>query len=428
LVATSSSWAAAPGYEIGVGVIESDNIERAQSGGTRGTVLEQELNFVWHEQRPLLNADIQADLSHLTYLPHTFPDEVVGNLIGQARLALVPQWLFWSVTDNFGTGVIDPLAAVTPGNRENINIFTTGPEARLPLWGTNLLDVRGTYGRATYQKSDLDANRYSAALGFIHQLSAQVATSINVHDASVRYVDDIRNTDYNIQEAFVHLDAKGSRTMLGADLGYGRVRTGGSWDSNPIGRLMLTRRVSASSSLSLSFGYEYSDSVGAFQISQVLNGANLNTQQTVQTTGPSTSRYGTIGWNFARGRMGFGISLSHFKDKYLEQNSLDDDRAELDANIVRQLTPNVHVALTEQCLRQTFTDSAGTAHQSSTNVRLSWLAARRVTVSLDYAYNKRTSQSSGFTENMVWLSIGYGRPAELPPGVLAPALPHPTKY
>jgi hypothetical protein len=430
LVATSNSQAAAPGYEISVGVVETDNVQRLPSGGTSDTILDQEINFTWHDQRPRLNTDIDADLSHLTYVPHTFSDEVIGNFIGKARAALVPQYLFWNISDNFGQSNANPTQAVTPENRENINYFSTGPEAVLPLGGQNLLDLKATYGKVYYQKSPFDNSRVGGGLGFIHLLSARTEVSLNVNDERIKYSNDTLNPDYDLQQAFAHFDARGNRTTLGVDLGYGRAVDPNSSPGNLIARLELSRKISASSAISLSFGHGYSDAVAAFQLSQVLSGANLNTQQTVQTNGPSTMVYETVAWNFLRNRTGFGITLAHFKDDFVQSNTLNDTRTQLDANVSRQLTPAVRVALLEDYYRQNFQNTTGSSKQSTSDARLTWRLSRQLSMSVDYTFTRRQSDvaSTEFTENRLWLSIGYGRPAEVPPGVTAPPLPHPATY
>lgn len=428
LIHASSSRATEPGYQVSVGVIETDNVQRVPSGGSSDTILEQEADFTWHEQRPVLNADIEADLSHLTYVPRAFSDEVIGNFIGSARVAMVPQYLFWNIADNFGQGVTDPAQAVTPQNRENINIFSTGPQALLPLSSVDILDLNGTYGRASYQDSPLNSQRFGGGAGFIHLLSAAAEISVNVHQERIDYSNNTLNPDYNLQEAFGHFDIKGQRSTLGIDAGYDRV-TGlsGLSSGGLLGHIQLSRKVSASSTVSFSVGRQYSDSVGAFQMSQVLGGANLNTQQTEQVGGPFNMTFVTGGWNFSRNRTQFGLDIAHFRDTYLENAISNDNRTEVTLHISRLLRPNLRLAISEFLDRQVFESEPGTATNSTTDTRLTWQMSRRISMTFAYDYARRTSDvaSSAFTQNTVWISIGYGRAAQVPVGPAAPPLPLP---
>jgi hypothetical protein len=428
VIHASSSRATEPGYQVSVGVIETDNVQRVPSGGSNDTIFEQEATFTWHEQRPLFNADIEADLSHLTYVPRTFSDEVIGNFIGSGRVAVVPQYFFWNISDNFGQGVTDATQAVTPQNRENINFFSTGPQALLPLSAVDILDLNGTYGRASYQNSPLNSQRFGGGAGLIHLLSATAEVSVNVHQDRIEYSNDTLNPDYNLQEAFAHFDIKARRSTLAADAGYNRVTgLGGFSSGSAFGRIQFTRKVSGSSTVSLSVGRQSSDAVGAFQMSQVLGGANLNTQQTVQVGGPFNMTFVTGGWNFSRNRTQLGVDVSHFRDTYVENSLTNDNRTEVNAHISRMLRPNLRLAISEFLDRQVFENLLGTATSSTTDARLTWQMSRRISMTLAYDYSRRTSDAPGsaYTQNTVWVSIGYGREAQAPAGPAAPPLPLP---
>jgi hypothetical protein len=428
LIHAATSRAAEPGYLISVGVIETDNVQRVSSGGSNDTIFEQEASFNWHEQRPLFNADIEADLSHLTYVPRTFSDEVIGNFIGSGRLAIVPQYFFWNISDNFGQGITDATQAVTPQNRENINFYSTGPQALLPLSAVEILDLNGTYGRASYQNSPLNSQRFGGGAGYIHLLSATAEVSVNVHQERLEYSNNTLNPGYNLQEAFAHFDIKGRRTTLAIDGGYDRVTgLGGLSSGGALARIQLSRKVSGSSTLSFSVGRQYSDSVGAFQMSQVLGGANLNTQQGVQVGGPFNMTFVTGGWNFSRNRTQFGIDVSHFRDSYVENRISDDNRTEVNLHISRQLTPTMRLALSEFLDRLVFENEPGTSTNTTTDARLSWQMSRRISMTFAYDYSRRTSDAPGsaYTQNTVWVSIGYGREAQVPVGPVAPPLPLP---
>ena len=417
--------AAAPGYEIQVGVIESDNIERLPSGGTDETIGVAELGFTWHDRRPWLDADIEADMSHLNYFQHGYSDEFIGSFLGRAQINLAPQTLSWNITDNFGQAPLNPLGPVAPGNRENINYFSTGPVLSLPLGQTTQLGVAGQYGRMDYQHNPLDNTLLTGAVGLLHQLSASSSISVNVRDESIRFTNDQLNPDFERQEAFARFDTKGSRTELGVDLGYGRLHVPGASDGLPLVRLNLSRRVSASSTIGVALGHDYSDGADSFRLVQTVGGATLNTLPILAVGAPFVGNYATLAWNFNRARTTLNLTTSYFRDSYQADPALNNNRTVVEALAARQVTPTVQLALTEYLVRWQFTNADDTATASDTGLQLTWRVGSHLSVFVAYYLSKGNSNIPTFqyTENRVWLSIGYGHAAEVPPGPAAVRLP-----
>jgi hypothetical protein len=417
--------AAAPGYEIQVGVIESDNIERLPTGGTDETIGVAELGFTWHDKRPWLDADIDADMSHLNYFQHAYGDEFIGSFLGQAQIKLAPQLLSWDITDNFGQAPLEPLAPVTPGNRENINYFSTGPALSLPLGQATQLGVTGQYGRMDYQHSPLDNTVLTGAVGLLHDLSPLSSISINARDESIRFANDQLNPNYDTQEAFARFDTKGSRTELGIDLGYSHVRIPGASGSTPLARLDITRRVAADSTIGVALGHDYSGGADSFRLVQTVGGATLNTLPILAAGAPFVGNYGTLAWNFKRARTTLSVSASYFRDRYQTDASLDNDRTVVEALAARQITPTLQLSLTEYMVRWQFTSEGDNATATDTGLALTWRVGSRVSVFVAYYLSKGTGNIPGFeyTENRLWLSIGYGRAAEVPPGPAPLRLP-----
>jgi Putative beta-barrel porin 2 len=418
------------GYEITVGAAESDNIYLTPSDHKSDTILNQGVDLTWHEQQSRLTADVDGDLSYLEYLNHTFSDELIGNFLGNARLTVVPDLLFWDFGDNFGQGRTNPIAQITPANRENINYATTGPEMVVPLGGENSLDVNAKYSKVTYQKSPLDSDRVSGGIGFLHRLSVASTLSLNVNDEHTVYSNDIVNQDYTRQDAFVRYDVKGLRTTLAIDLGYSRLRDNLSPESGVLARLEATRKLSTSMSLSVILSHQFSDAADSFRLSQTLGGANLNTQTGIQSGAPFTSDMADVTWAFQKQRTGFGVEATYFKDTYQQPSTNDDKRTQLNAHVTRQITPRVSASLSEQYLREDFTSMIGSFTETSSEAQLKWLPGRHLTVTLDYSHNIRHSDLGGtdFTENRIWLTLGWGRPAKIPPGPPIRALPSTTLY
>ena len=416
--------AGVPGYEVGVGVIESDNIERLPTGGTNQTIGVVDLGFDWHDRRPWLDADIDANLSYLNYFQHTYSDELIGNAIGAVKFSLVPELLSWSFADNFGQVPLAPLAPITPGNRENINYFSTGPALAVPLGQTTHLDVLGQYGRVDYQRSDLNNTVLTGGVGLVHELSPASNISVNVREQSTRFANDALNPDYDRQEAFARFDTKGSRTELAIDLGYSRLRLSGVDYNTPIGRLDVSRRLSASSTIGLALGHDYSDGADSFRLVQVVGGATLNTLPLLAAGAPFVSNYGLLAWNFQRARTTVELNASYFRDRYQTDSTLDNERAVLGAIAARQVTPTVQLALTEYLVHWHF-ETGQNDTTTDTSLQLTWRAGSRLSVLVAYYLGKGSGNVPGFeyTENRIWLAVRYGRAAEVPPGPAAVRLP-----
>ena len=71
--------------------------------------------------------------------------------------------------------------------------------------------------------------------------------------------------------------------------------------------------------------------------------------------------------------------------------------------------------MAEEYFYQQFDDFIGTATQTSSSIQLTWHAAKRLSVMLDYTHMTRHSDvslSSDYSANQIWLTVGYGRPAE----------------
>jgi hypothetical protein len=413
-----SVYATEPGYQITVGVAETDNVQLLPSGGSTDTTPFQELEFTWHDKRPLFDADIDADLEHVSYIPHYYDDEVIGNFLGQGRVNLLPQLLTWSMSDNFGQGRLNPLAPITPANRENINYFTTGPKLSLPLGPELKLEVTGQYGRVDYQDSPLDSNRLTGRVAFVHDFSLLSSISLDVVDERVDFEQDLLDADYSSQEVFVRYDTGGSRTKLGVDLGYSRIQETGVNTGSYLARISLSRELSAASIIGLSAGHNYSDGASSFLQVQTIGGATLNTQSVVQSEAPFSSDYATLAWNFQYSRTSWGINASYYQDRYTTDAELNNDLGTIQARISRQISPVIELALTENVTRQSFASEGVNATETNTGLQLTWHAGRNLSVMFAYFLVKSTADIStdSYTENGLWLSVGYGRPAELPPG------------
>ncbi len=405
-----SAEAATANYSVDAGVGRSDNIRRTSTNAESETIGTASVEFAAYENTRRLQAQMIGDLAYFDYFHHTYNSEVIGNFAGNANFQLVPERIQWNVQDNFGQIRTDPFAAVTPDNRENINYFTTGPTFIARLGSQNSLRLSAEYSKISYETTPNDNDRISGAVGLVHNLSALSAVSANVQVQKINY-DSALAIDYKRQDAFLRYAINGGRTTATADLGYTKLQRDSAPDSSGLlARLDFTRRVSASSTLSLRLGREFTDPGSSFQFQQTVQTVNLDTGLATATSASFTDKYAVLGWDFLRQRTGLGISLSHYDENYDLITTFNQKRTLGNAYVSRALAPNLLLLVGLSYLKNDFTMVPGDYREKGASAALTWQLGRRLSLTGRYEHYDRSSELAGgdYRENRLWLTISYG--------------------
>jgi hypothetical protein len=405
----SRSFAAGFDYGAELGVGHSDNIRRVPDHEEDETIGSAAVDFSYREKTSKLFADVAGDATFLDYFNNTFASEVVGELAGTVDIAFVPERFVWIFEDNFGQVRTDPFAPVTPANRENINYFTTGPDFTMHFGAETGLRLSGRYSNINYETTPADSTRYLGSATFFRQLSSASEVSLNASRERIDF-DAAASPDYDRDELYARYDIKGARTTLGVDLGYARVDRTASDDSSWLGRVNATRRMSPSSTVTLTFGHEFSDSGQAFRQEQAGAGGGLASETGRQTPNPFTSEYVTLGWDFARQRTTFGVHATYRDESYVATAALDDTRTILDAFVSRDLSPELRVLLGFTYGKNDFKQVGADFDESEVRANLSWRLGRKLWLAVDLEHFKRSSDvpTGEYAETRGWLRLRYG--------------------
>jgi Putative beta-barrel porin 2 len=417
------------GYHVNAGVAQSDNIRLAPDNEKSETVGTVGLDLSVAEQTRKLKVNADADLQYVDYFDHTYSSEVVGNFLGGARMEFVPERFNWMVQDNFGQSRIDPLSQETPDNRENINYFTTGPDVGIPLGSATDLRLGGRYSAVTYQDSPLDNHRVTAMAGLVRALSSFSSVSLDVQRESVRY-SDTPNPDYDHDQAYVRYQARGSRTQVSMDLGYGRFQKIENAPSGVVARFEVSRQISASSVIGASVGRDFSDAGDSFRFSQSLSGPALGGgNDTLPTSTPFVSDYVTVNWNFQRNRTGLDLRVAQFKETYDQAPLLDRKHLVADAGVSRSLSSTLRAELSAHYDRWNYQQLTGDYAETSVMARLVSRLGRNLSLSGMYQRAHRSSDiaATEYSENRYWITLSYGRDS-VQTGVASPRLPSSANF
>jgi len=396
-------------YGMDVGVGETDNVALASRNPISQTLGVADLDFALNQKTRLLNVDAKGDFSYLDFLQHAYSNELIGRFDGLGKLSLVPERLNWVLQDDFGQAQVDPFAAVTPNNRENINYLSTGPDLSLRLGSTGFADLTGRYARTHYAVSPFDNNRAigTAALGV--DLSPRSRLSIDGSTQHVRFDNTVNNIDFTRSSAYGDFTAHGARTDLTLNLGATKVDQGSLSITGPLVKVELSRKLSPSATLTLAAGRDLTDASMGFSTPQTGAIGTIGTTQAVRTSGNYTLTYGSVGWLYQRDRTTLGLSGRWEKDAYDGQDILDRQLANAELNIDRRLTRAASVQVFGGYYRTDYAHVAFIDEYTSAGAAFSLREGPHLIFRLRYDHISRSvvGNGLGFGENRVFLTIGY---------------------
>ncbi|HVS76043.1 MAG TPA: outer membrane beta-barrel protein, partial [Steroidobacteraceae bacterium] len=321
-----------------------------------------------------------------------------------------------TVADNYGEEQTDPFAAITPTNLQRVNVFTTGPDLTLRPSYASFINLGARYSQVSYQRSPFDGHNLLGSAEVGRQLSPLSKLSVVVQAEQLRFSNTTVNTDYDRREAYARYLIEGARTAIDAQLGATQANdVGSSWRTSPLVRLLLTRRVSPFSVVSLGGGREYTDAAGSFSSLSSGAGGGIAVAPVYQSTANYQRTYGTAGWRFERLRTTFGLTGSWERDNYDMQSVFNVTRAALGLNLGRALTPKLSVNVIGSAnrydyLNQGFTDKFGTVGAGLVYRPGRWFI---VYARYDHAFRRSSpgpgvlTGGTGYDENRAFIMIGY---------------------
>ncbi|HUL47823.1 MAG TPA: hypothetical protein VLV25_12045 [Steroidobacteraceae bacterium] len=393
--------------EAEAGVVGTDNatlVERGPSDilGIVGLAADAS------RQGPGLDYHLDSDLALVKYVREDLPTKPTGYLDGGAELKIVPGMLSWTARETYSDVVVDAFAPVTPENLESLNYLTTGPRLTLRPTLRTTVTVEGTYslvnsGSEAPDYLDLDNHRYAGDLRIDRALSSTSSVYLSGSSVQVDFRDQVLNTNFTQDEAFLGFRFVDGRTIVDISGGYERVHEGTVTPSGGTYRVQLSRLITPRQRVSLH----------ALQLlTDAANLLRLFLDQPVATSAPTeyardepmTFRSYGADWRLEAERTSLEVALSYNSQRYRLGPTLNNDTKVADIVLTRQLRPALDLFV-----------GADLQHQDYALVRpvwvanslagLRWQAGERLGVRLVYAHNTLTPHGAA---NQVGLSVYYG--------------------
>jgi hypothetical protein len=426
-------------WALNAGVTHSDNIGRTVDDRTSDSIAQVGLQLGVTDARPRLNTQLQVNLSYWDFVNHTFGSQLVGGANGGVLLTLLPERFTWIVHDNFGQIAADPTAVVTPGNMQNVNLFSTGPNINLPLGGSvNSLELQGLYSKANYGTTDQNNYQYLGSVALQHKLSPKMTVSLTGTDTHTVYEESV--SGFDVREASLGLDAIGVRTSLSGAVGYTQLKYLGESHSGLLARLGLTRLIGSRSQLSLEVGTQYSDSATDFAQGQEFQGVQATggggaaaipggvlvagggpllpggtagapggVSLTAVSTDPYKSDYASATWNLIAARTELSFDFTLRKETHQQETDFDRRLGIATVTLSRRLSPLLTVSANGTYTRQRFAQLDIDVNSWGLGAGLDWTLTR--TIALQARFDRQDGSGTGpernYTEDRIYVGISY---------------------
>jgi hypothetical protein len=388
----------------------SDNIAREAFNPKEDVIAEIGLSLAISHESRRFQIEADGDFAYQEFLQDSFDDDLSGGFNGTASLAVIPEYVSWVAVETFGQTRQDLSAGVTPENRENINIFETGPDITIPLPGANDIQVFGRYRTLDYEKTNLDSERRSGGAGLRHNLSKESSIGVNYNKEVVEYKDLGDAANFDRDSAFLRYQIFNSRNDLTVDAGVSRIQGAGGDKEGPLARVSFTHQLTTRNMLWLEASREFSDAGLSGSLLSSMPTTDLTDESLSQTSEPFTSDYVMLGWSITGRRTDLEIAASRSQEKYIESSGFNRTRAEFNADLTRALGAGWTAALQLNHERNDFESAEPDYAESIIALAFTRRMSRYFYFETAYDYARRTGDldSTNYSENRLWLRVRYG--------------------
>lgn len=399
-------------YQAHLGAGHTDNVYRTEVTEESESFALAGTQFSLLQNGTRLDTDVVANLAYVEYLDNAADSEITGNLAGLLTYAFVPERFVWSVSDNFGQVLSQPFQPSSPGNREYINTFATGPDFTMAVGTQTRLRLTGRYGVTSYEDSPFDSDTTSGHLSLLRQVSASSTLSLTGGMRSFSYDEASFDADYEQREVYLGWTARGARTHLNLAVGYNEVERDADpdKDSGMLLRLDASRRISSSSTATLTAGREFANSATAFASGQSVAGVGIGATPGLQSPDPFTRDYVTLGWDFSRERTSLGLFASWEQNSYDTNSAFDQSLGSVGFSVQRRMSMATSLIVDAAFGTGEF-EQTGSYDDLSGGLGFNWQMSRSLSMTFRYDYFTRDSELvlGDYNENRYMLTFAYGR-------------------
>jgi hypothetical protein len=382
---------------------ESDNIGRTDAR-LRGSYDALGVLFEARRVRERLTTGLDTDLQFRQYSQEGLDDEQIGEVEAYADATIVPERFAWTFGDSFSQGRTDAFAAVGPENRQNINVFTSGPEVDL-LFGRRVsLSLDGLYTARRHEETKaLDAKSRAYEAGVFRETGTTSRWGIVAMQNDVDYDNGLLS--YTIRGSAIRYERLLATGEVLAELGRNELQLGDTRDSGPRALLGWRRGIGSRSRLGLTATKEFTDTGAMFALTTdrplvTDPGSGILAADAMEQTRVE------LLYELDGAKTDIAIGVSGNEDRFQRDSTLDNDSSTVRWEVQRMLSGRTTLTVGAENVRRSFVGSLGTEGDRVTEVSLDHRLGRRLTCAAIVTKYQRSAADS-FDELQYELRLNY---------------------
>lgn len=398
-------------FSVRAGAAFSDNIRRSANNEEEETIpLLDVVTRLEHTGRTV-QASLNTNLGYRTYQDTNLDDEVLGGASANLVLMPAPETFHWTVSNSFGTTQSNPFTANSPLDRENINNFATGPDFFLNFGRRTRLGINGRWQTYDFEVSETDNETIGGTVSLTRTLTPNRSVSLNVSGREVDF-DNPLNSDLELQTAAIGFNSEVSNGSLSVQIGGNQVESDdGLIDGDGLfANVGFRRQVTARTSFSISYDQRLSTAGDIFQLFQNAGGREFgNTRNVAGVAEPFENRRLNFGLEMLRGSSTYFLGANIQTQEYVETNGLDRDRYTLSGGWNHQFGFGWSFSADAALERQEYDITSRTDDWLRFGLALSKDLSRAfdIAVRFESTYRDSNNNAVDIDENRISVTVGY---------------------
>ncbi len=219
-------------YSVGLLLAQYDNVNRLQNP-TEADKNETSYTLITTmsivEDAADYSVFVDGNIRSIDYINDIAPDRVAGDITANLLWKIRPGQFEWYLDDTFTQTTINRFQNNSPGNRQNVNILSTGPDYTIRFSATNNLILSGRVENFQFENNNQQIfasgnnNRGTFSASWSKQMNSRLNLSLNDDAEVVRYRNNQLNS-YDRNDVYLGVSYSSGLHTLDAQYGFTNVR------------------------------------------------------------------------------------------------------------------------------------------------------------------------------------------------------------